>query len=151
MTVTTYQSDYGSLGHWATAAYVDALDPSARQPPPTPKLKKRSRVQRSKSDTTVAQPVCNSFNPFLARDPPRGKFCSFPSKITRFPFVGLDPLGFTSYGQEKDRAAFPAGKDAIYGSPTRFMSQELSLISSFTDADSRRENLSQSAFAHRGR
>eukprot|EP00435_Cladocopium_sp_Y103_P014677 s1483_g3.t1 len=134
MTVTTYQSAYCSLAHWATASYVDTKvggmvndkDPLSSAPSSLHKKQKtRPGLQRSKSDSTVGQRnhqavPCNSWNPFVARELPRGKFCSFPQKITRFPFIGIDPLGFTSYGQEKARArAFPAGSDAVYGSPSR--------------------------------
>ncbi|CAL1157230.1 unnamed protein product [Cladocopium goreaui] len=147
MTVTTYQSAYCSLAHWATASYVDAKvggmvsdkegmkpcfgylwvvpDPLSSASSVHKTRQTRPRLQRSKSDSTVGQRkhqavLCNSWNPFVARELPRGKFCSFPQKITKFPFIGIDPLGFTSYGQEKARArAFPAGSDAVYGSPSR--------------------------------
>eukprot|EP00434_Breviolum_minutum_P014229 symbB.v1.2.012548.t1/scaffold819.1/size162441/19 len=125
MTVTTYQSAYGSLAHWATASYdaswTNGLNNEGIYKGRRCSVHKTPRLRRAKSEAAVGrkQPelLCNSFNPFIARELPRGKFCSFPSKITRFPFVGLDPLGFTSYPQERaEPRTFHAGYGVVYGS-----------------------------------
>eukprot|EP00440_Ansanella_granifera_P012070 gb/GFBE01013119.1/.p1 GENE.gb/GFBE01013119.1/~~gb/GFBE01013119.1/.p1 ORF type:complete len:245 (+),score=13.37 gb/GFBE01013119.1/:1-735(+) len=41
---------------------------------------------------------CNTYSPFASREPPRGKFSSFPAAITRVLPRSPDPLGYTPYG-----------------------------------------------------
>eukprot|EP00931_Biecheleriopsis_adriatica_P089001 TRINITY_DN63205_c0_g1_i1.p1 TRINITY_DN63205_c0_g1~~TRINITY_DN63205_c0_g1_i1.p1 ORF type:complete len:230 (+),score=20.00 TRINITY_DN63205_c0_g1_i1:62-751(+) len=42
--------------------------------------------------------ACNLFKPFVANEPPRGKFASFPTAVTRLLPQSPDPLGYTPYG-----------------------------------------------------
>mmetsp|Transcript_82695 Transcript_82695/g.145962 ORF Transcript_82695/g.145962 Transcript_82695/m.145962 type:complete len:222 (+) Transcript_82695:58-723(+) len=124
MVISTYDQSYGGMDHWASAAYVEgangnlleaAAGVSARPPVPelpgglarrTELFARASLITRSAGSAQrpprarSARPVrsCNTFSPFQSREPPRGKFSSFPASITRVIPKSPDPLGFTPYG-----------------------------------------------------
>ncbi|CAK9024897.1 unnamed protein product, partial [Durusdinium trenchii] len=95
--ISTYQSAYGSLDHWATSKE----DQMRRSRPSQSQRQRRSTSQPVGQASAKFNPMWlrNSFNPFIARELPRGKFSSFPTNITRQLPKSPDPLGFTSYRQ----------------------------------------------------
>lgn len=112
---TTYGHDFGGMECWAYGAGIKtplvadkgAIRPGSRgqrryrllgmpltySEPSVSYPSGRGRQCSSKS----RQPR-NTYVPFESRDTPRGKFCAFPTSLTRVLPSAPDPLGFTPYG-----------------------------------------------------
>eukprot|EP00439_Symbiodinium_sp_Y106_P081628 s1324_g20.t1 len=154
MAVSTYQSSYCGIDQWtdifyqpepATSASKDAWTAAAALSDLPAGLRRRaefyrrelilpdkSAQRRSFSSPVMSRPkrlsrpMCNSYNPFTSRELPRGKFCGFPTPITRMLPKPPDPLGFTSHGlvpevahrEFRGRASgFPSGGYPVMGAP----------------------------------
>eukprot|EP00928_Gymnodinium_smaydae_P040651 TRINITY_DN27552_c0_g1_i1.p1 TRINITY_DN27552_c0_g1~~TRINITY_DN27552_c0_g1_i1.p1 ORF type:complete len:231 (-),score=36.15 TRINITY_DN27552_c0_g1_i1:47-739(-) len=102
---STYDHDFGGMSRWAVSSTCDMSDGSRRRGYAGAGAVGRARSagaggRRPQSAMIAAARARTRLRSraFTTRETPRGKFCAFPTSLTRLLPSAHDPLGYTPYG-----------------------------------------------------